>query len=376
VVRANTQPDNMPVVGMRVNEDELPHLKYVLGCQHTAARAEKEQTTIREVALVAADELLQRSRDGAVPWSSWLEAHKVLAADSKVPSSIDGLRGVQQAVERLTNKGLMTVGEGGMMLNETGDVPRGEALEIRLYPEEFFAADSPVDGTMGSSQSDSDGEYDEFEQYANFDEKAEQPEDDHEAERGSLADSIGLAPTPSKSWKAKDASATPRKRGKGNANAVSAKRIKSSTGGSRRKRKGGSAGGNAGEGEETEEAMFDSLFADEIERLESEKRARKRHNAEMAEALFGGADGQEGEEEDEAAEEPPTEKGAWTYEVVGKKLGIRKEPDAENSTSSGHLSPGELFNVSERLVGSDGRIYLWRADGRGWAYDRSAKDFE
>jgi len=375
-VRANTEPDNMPVVGMRVTEDELPHLKYVLSCQHTSATEEKQPTTIREVALATADELLKRLKDCPLPWSSWLQMHKVLAAEGKVPSSVDGLRGVQQAVERLTGKGLVTMGEGTMTCSESGDLPQGEALEIRLYPEEFFAADVPGDGIMGSSQSDSDGEYDEYEQDANFDEHFQQPEDGHEAERGNLADSIEKAPTPSKSWKVKDAMATPRKRGKGAAGAASAKRAKISTGGGRKKRKGASAGGDAGVREEADEALFESLFNDELEQLESDQRARKRQNAEMAEALFGGADGLEGEEEDEAAEEPTSEKGAWTYEVVGKKLGIRKAPDAENSTSSGHLSPGELFNVTERLAGSDGRIYLRLADGRGWAYDRSAKDFE
>jgi len=249
-------------------------------------------------------------------------------------------------------------------------------LEIRLFPEEFFEADVPGDGVMGSSQSECDGEYDEYEQDVNFDEHVQQPEDGHEAEKGSLADSIEKAPTPSKSWQAKGATAMSKKRGKGAVDAGSTKRAKTNTGGGRGKRKKASAAGDAGVGQEAEETLFESLFNDELERLESDKRARKCQNAEMAEALFGGADGLEDEEEDDAAEEPPSEKGAWTYEVVGKKLGIRKAPDAENSTSSGHLSPGELFNVSERLAGSDGRIYLRLADGRGWAYDRSAKDFE
>merc|ERR1712039_570968 len=67
----------------------------------------------------------------------------------------------------------------------------------------------------------------------------------------------------------------------------------------------------------------------------------------------------------------------WRYKVIGdKKLGIRQGPsvDALPSTS-GHLRSGAVFLVSERVFcKEDGRTYLKLADGRGWTYDRSAKD--
>eukprot|EP00929_Paragymnodinium_shiwhaense_P107982 TRINITY_DN74314_c0_g1_i1.p1 TRINITY_DN74314_c0_g1~~TRINITY_DN74314_c0_g1_i1.p1 ORF type:complete len:602 (+),score=140.82 TRINITY_DN74314_c0_g1_i1:127-1932(+) len=67
----------------------------------------------------------------------------------------------------------------------------------------------------------------------------------------------------------------------------------------------------------------------------------------------------------------------FLYRVVGdKRLGIRLGPDVSAKASpAGHLPPGSAFKVSERKVGADGRLYLKLADGSGWTYDRSAKDF-
>jgi len=71
-----------------------------------------------------------------------------------------------------------------------------------------------------------------------------------------------------------------------------------------------------------------------------------------------------------------SEKGfLWTYEVTGKNIGIREGPSVDSNHQGDYIENGELFNVTERLSGGgDVRVYLRLADGRGWAYDRSAKD--
>eukprot|EP00931_Biecheleriopsis_adriatica_P019790 TRINITY_DN13390_c0_g1_i1.p1 TRINITY_DN13390_c0_g1~~TRINITY_DN13390_c0_g1_i1.p1 ORF type:complete len:336 (-),score=75.23 TRINITY_DN13390_c0_g1_i1:125-1132(-) len=71
------------------------------------------------------------------------------------------------------------------------------------------------------------------------------------------------------------------------------------------------------------------------------------------------------------------ETGSWKYLVTGnKKLGIRSAPSVDAPPSpGGHLPSGSVFDVSERRRGKDGRTYLKLADGSGWTYDRSAKDF-
>lgn len=66
--------------------------------------------------------------------------------------------------------------------------------------------------------------------------------------------------------------------------------------------------------------------------------------------------------------------GSWTYQVIGdNKVGIRKEPCIK-AEPNGHLQSGSIFIVSDRICGTDGRMYLKLADGRGWTYDHSAKD--
>jgi len=51
------------------------------------------------------------------------------------------------------------------------------------------------------------------------------------------------------------------------------------------------------------------------------------------------------------------------------------DSSVESDPQGDYLENGELFNVTERVTGGgDVRVYLRLADGRGWAYDRSAKD--
>lgn len=68
--------------------------------------------------------------------------------------------------------------------------------------------------------------------------------------------------------------------------------------------------------------------------------------------------------------------GPWTYQVIGNnKVGIRKKPCITDEASPcGHLPSGSIFVVSDRIRGTDGRMYLKLADGRGWTYNLSAKD--
>eukprot|EP00927_Polykrikos_kofoidii_P032828 TRINITY_DN27846_c0_g1_i1.p1 TRINITY_DN27846_c0_g1~~TRINITY_DN27846_c0_g1_i1.p1 ORF type:complete len:489 (-),score=88.28 TRINITY_DN27846_c0_g1_i1:48-1514(-) len=81
---------------------------------------------------------------------------------------------------------------------------------------------------------------------------------------------------------------------------------------------------------------------------------------------------------DDSARSVASRNGPWNYRVIGdKKVGIREEAGVEASTSKhGHIAAGAVFSVSERVLKEDGRLYLRLADGRGWTYDRSAKDFD
>lgn len=51
---------------------------------------------------------------------------------------------------------------------------------------------------------------------------------------------------------------------------------------------------------------------------------------------------------------------------------LRVQPSFLAARSGAVLPENEVFSVSAEIVGSDGRIYLRLADGRGWAFDDSA----
>lgn len=63
------------------------------------------------------------------------------------------------------------------------------------------------------------------------------------------------------------------------------------------------------------------------------------------------------------------------FVVTGKKLGIRDKPELDSKGEKGYLTTGEIFEVAEEKSGRDGRMYFKLADGRGWTYNRSSKDF-
>jgi len=426
IVRALTHPDNVPVVGMRVSEQQLPKLKYVLSCQHQAVREQMDakaaqQPNVRGVTLSTAEAILQhfeRTASGMLPYSSWMDVHKALVDEGVVPKSIEGLRGVQLAVDLLERRKIITVGEKEMVLKAKidGPLPAGEDLERKLFPGEFFTPADDEDGSGGSdgeaSEVDSEALLNDLEQELGLDNDDADDAECHECHDGGhehhhskrkreKPEHVAALPTPTKSWKPQDKSTKKQK-----------------------KREPDAAGKSTGK---DDESMFEELFGGDTGQRVKKQRGKKKDKAEteeaaedqfqpspshlkrrrkdMAKALFGdfefGGEGNSGDEDaeilaeldaamedsdDAAAEEsaapetaqPPAETGAkklWTYEVIGKKLGIRKGPDVA-TTTVGHLAPGEFFNVTQQVRGKDGRTYLRLADGRGWAYDRSAKDFD
>merc|ERR1711998_499271 len=50
----------------------------------------------------------------------------------------------------------------------------------------------------------------------------------------------------------------------------------------------------------------------------------------------------------------------------------RQGPYFDGVRTGAMLVHNEIFAVSEEIQGSDGRLYLCLADGRGWAFDDSA----
>jgi len=53
-------------------------------------------------------------------------------------------------------------------------------------------------------------------------------------------------------------------------------------------------------------------------------------------------------------------------------IALRQVPYFDGARNGATLLHNEIFSVSEEIQGSDGRLYLRLADGRGWAFDDSA----
>eukprot|EP00746_Dinoflagellata_sp_MGD_P071860 gnl/MRDRNA2_/MRDRNA2_29220_c0_seq1.p1 gnl/MRDRNA2_/MRDRNA2_29220_c0~~gnl/MRDRNA2_/MRDRNA2_29220_c0_seq1.p1 ORF type:complete len:418 (+),score=83.61 gnl/MRDRNA2_/MRDRNA2_29220_c0_seq1:119-1372(+) len=53
-------------------------------------------------------------------------------------------------------------------------------------------------------------------------------------------------------------------------------------------------------------------------------------------------------------------------------VALRQAPQFDGARTGAMLVHNEVFQVSEEVQGSDGRLYLRLADGRGWAFDDSA----
>eukprot|EP00927_Polykrikos_kofoidii_P072912 TRINITY_DN68993_c0_g1_i1.p1 TRINITY_DN68993_c0_g1~~TRINITY_DN68993_c0_g1_i1.p1 ORF type:complete len:244 (-),score=55.51 TRINITY_DN68993_c0_g1_i1:40-714(-) len=56
-------------------------------------------------------------------------------------------------------------------------------------------------------------------------------------------------------------------------------------------------------------------------------------------------------------------------------IGIRVAPDVAAPKTGRCVTPGEVFSVSEIVEGAGGQRYLRLADGRGWVFTLSGRDF-
>eukprot|EP00931_Biecheleriopsis_adriatica_P069790 TRINITY_DN435_c0_g2_i1.p1 TRINITY_DN435_c0_g2~~TRINITY_DN435_c0_g2_i1.p1 ORF type:complete len:2117 (-),score=606.84 TRINITY_DN435_c0_g2_i1:43-6393(-) len=335
IVRAITQPDNMPVVGMRLPEEDMPQMKYVLSCQQVAAQEKKPHVGVREATQQAADLLLQQlwnTKDQTLPIDSWLQAHKMLS-ELGVPKSVDGLRATQLAVEKLQRADLISLEEGKMVLSvcaggrvveKEADLlkpveppPTGEDLEYLLFPEEFADVEDIESDSLQLTDDD---------------------EDVVEVSRKSRS-KVSDIPTPSKSSKTKEpkeAKEKPAKRGRGAKSKEEAQdgKTKGDKERSRKKRRRAADDGEEKEGITVpDHVMMQELFGDDDEEEEDDfqdsqdmehRDAKKRQrDSEMAAALFGdfGEDSDEEGGDSQAHSDGPaaTEASETITEEVLKK---------------------------------------------------------
>jgi len=300
IVRAITQPAGQPVVGMRLVEEDLPLLRYILSVQQAMAEealtADKTKVRIgiREATYTCADLLLKKLwnlPDNAMDYTSWLEVHK-LVSEEGVPKSMDGLRATQIAVQLLEETEMITVEEGRMKLGafvegrpvtqeadlekELTPPPTGERLEQQLFPQEFEE--------IGYELSD--------------EESGEEDEEEEIPEEPVKPSKVSDIPTPAKTRKPKESSKS--RKGK-----EAAKEEKSAAKPRERKRKPSRRttvdAENDGKGVEVpDDIMFQELFGDSDDEFEDfeqelaealgleEDASRKRQRDEdMSKALFG-----------------------------------------------------------------------------------------
>lgn len=385
IVRAITQPSGEPVVGMRLLEDELVDLKYIFSCRQVSAQEELnaargEQASINELALLVAEKLLSflaEAKDRSLPLGSWIQVHKLLAEEG-VPKSVDGLRAVQLAVDLLQKRKLIQNEGINISIPEDAKIPTGQKLESLLFPQNFEL------GSEDESGDDEDGEGEDSQ-----DDEVSKPS---KPRRKRDAEEFQDVATPAKAWKnrGKNAKATaegeedqPRSNKKGR-------------GGKRRRTSVDSTdapqGTTAPSLSEEEEEEEEAGTAEEEQDSPSPS-TRKRRREVLARELFGESDEElvqglddlvEDQEEGNSSKKrregetssPST--SSWTYIVVNdKKIRILPLPNlAAAEAGEEYLKPGTQFEVSERQEGADGRLYLRLSDGRGWTYNRSAKDFK
>jgi len=164
IVRAVTQPDNVPVVGLEVSEADLPKLRYVLACQHQAVREKPvpadEKKSVRDLTMEVATYLLDKlceAEEKKLPYASWLEVHKSLTDDGRIRNGTEGMRAVQQAINRLVRQDLVIKSATEMELKDKEfSPPSGESLEQVIFPEEFIQlpanSDAEEDGSSAQDE--------------------------------------------------------------------------------------------------------------------------------------------------------------------------------------------------------------------------------
>merc|ERR1719491_82173 len=78
---------------------------------------------------------IREAPERKLPYTSWVDVHKVLAADGLVPYGATGMRGTQKAVERLERARVVLSDKEGMAMQL--DAAEDEELEQLIFPEEF-----------------------------------------------------------------------------------------------------------------------------------------------------------------------------------------------------------------------------------------------
>jgi len=454
IVRAITQPDGLPVVGLQVQEGDMPALRYVLTCQNEAAR-EKDSTpkkSLRDTTMDVAKLWTKRIReapDRTLKCTSWFDVHKILAAEGLVPRSATGMRGVQSAVERLYKSKVLCLTKDDEMTANL-DVDLEDELEQLIFPEEFVTDAAPAprgDGLLEEWEEDLLAEADDFEDDDDGDGKEASTPSKPKADitRASLLGKRKFNmvkktepktdKSSNKEKKHKDKKEKKHKSGK--KDKKEKKRRKEQDGDNDDEKENdpelfedlfGASDDDAACGKQAEEAsakLSSARFDEESAKLSSPAASPSK----LREDLFGASDDETpGPEaaiqsspklrppaspakaktanilpaqsqdshstldlkddrsdnplrakiQEPLVEEPAAESGKiWTYEVTGKKIGIRESPCIESNAHGDYLEEGDLFNVVERRrTGKDRRLYLKLQDGRGWAYDRSSKDEE
>lgn len=412
VVRALTKPDNVPVVGVKVSEGELPSLRYTLQCLHEAAQEAPAETAkeIRDHALDAAHALLEKLvavEDKVLPLKTWTEVHKILAHEGRATNKPDGMRGVQLAVEKLRKREIIAAdGVQMKLLNEEIAQSRDrDELEQALFPSDF----------VFSGALNEDGEYDlDDEDFDENDEDAEGAGDGVDAHESagedagqdrSSAKGTGRRSQPRKTQLLQALAPTGSKQKRGVVSERTRKQVarKERTAKSRARKAASQPDTSDGEEEDpfSNDGLDDASADDDLESLFSpagdesggpdlDPDAGPDTAAAVNELSGRASKGSTGG----PALSPPAKKKAkthrtqasaapmsvgqprWIYENIGKKLGIRLGPDVNSDAQGEYISSGHRFGVQEKVQGSAGdpRVYLKLSDGRGFVYDRSAKD--
>lgn len=388
IVRATTQPDGLPVVGMRLREEDLPQLKYVLSCQQQAAELPNQKwlRSVKEACVHAAELLLQHlwtSPQMKMPYTSWLEVHKMLSGEVSSLRSVDGLRGTQRAVEKLQSAGLVKIAQGEMEM-----CPRSGGNLVKTQADLFKPLDPPpsskeleelLEGSFQRQRSRQECNDSDFTE-------SESEEEEADTQMSSRADDT------------QDTVDTQASNGKE----------------ARKKRRKLEERPAKSPGRSSKDAaMRQALFGDDDdaefwgtmdsqEDSQKDEQARKRdRDVKMNHLLFGDLNEESDVEESQASKrskcdttdateslqvaplqlhteaQPLEDEKRWLYEVVGdKKIRIITSASLQEGQDTGKelRRRDGAFAVSERLEGKDGRTYLCLADGRGWVYDRSKHD--
>ncbi|CAJ1401369.1 unnamed protein product [Effrenium voratum] len=389
IVRAITQPGNLPVVGMRLDGEDIPHLRYVLSCQQEAAQ-EPKSSSIKEVALQAGEMLLEhlsKMPDYKMPFTSWLEVHKVLP----VPRSIDGLRGTQMAVEKLRKARLVKIEEGEMtwclraggrtveteadLLKPLDPPLKGEDLEELMFPQAFLprGADSESDDFTEEEEEEADAQEADLRSCEQEKPQVGKEDKDREPKRRKLQrpaekDKVAGRVSKKKALQAlfeedeSEEESQPKDESQKRERDEQMERLlfdedseEETNDQELKRRRRDEPGSSADPGSEaTTKAQLQEWMTLAVGPPKSDSERLAKFNLEHDSVSQG------------ALLEGQLPEVRWEFEVIGNKIGIRDSPDITTGSDTGeYLRPNAVFVVSEKVLGQDGRTYLRLADGRG-----------